>query len=469
MRILEFVLALTPLLWIPVGGLGRIRIGYALVALLTVGLFLGHAIWEGLRLQAAPIYLGVVLAAVVNLAPLGTAWRLAGDASAIALGVIGALACHVYPVFQFERPAGKFAIGTATYYLTDESRKELFGVTPNGKRRYVAQIWYPANHCDHPSATYRDSKALTWRSAHMSLIRTNACPGAEPASGAEGFPLVLFSPSSGGYRSQNTYLVEHLVSHGYAVVGFDHPYTCSRVVFQDGTIVYSMPDVWINLESRKTLRESLPKTQAALDENVGDMRHFLDQFSAGKLDTKLSSRINFSRVGAIGHSFGGAAAAALCRRDSRVLAGANLDGWMFGDVVADGVPKPFLFVIEDDPLWFNNPGPFPDTFAGVVNEGTKNYHDSIRKSIQKWGGCVARLKQATHVSYADMALYLQNFPWQPQPVVGPRVGHRFTRELLLGFLDQNLNQQAGALARAADRIGESLDLSCQAAPRENGQ
>ncbi|MFL6449394.1 MAG: hypothetical protein ACJ746_17185 [Bryobacteraceae bacterium] len=84
----------------------------------------------------------------------------------------------------------------------------------------------------------------------------------------------------------------------------------------------------------------------------------------------LTRFMDLSRAAVVGHSFGGAAAAELCRTDQRFRAGVNLDGWMFSGVKKEGISTPFLFVMEDDPLWFKNEGPFGKDEAGVVRAGT---------------------------------------------------------------------------------------------------
>ncbi|UOK63043.1 hypothetical protein MT997_34085 [Paenibacillus sp. OVF10] len=48
------------------------------------------------------------------------------------------------------------------------------------------------------------------------------------------YPVVLFSPGVRSARYQSMTAIEELVSHGYIVVGMDHPYTSARVTFPDG-------------------------------------------------------------------------------------------------------------------------------------------------------------------------------------------------------------------------------------------
>lgn len=459
MRPWELVIGLLPWFWIAASAALPDRTVNAVVGVMAIVSIAAHGFMEGFRLQAVPMYVAV---AVVLLAGwrMDTGWlRVAVLLICCSMSVVGLMACYVVPVFQFPTPQGPMAIGTRVFYFEDSGRADPFATPPAQTRKFVVQVWYPAAACTNPDAVYREAATLTWRSDHMRHVATHACVGAPVAAAPQRMPLVLFSPSSGGYRSQNTFLVEHLVSHGYVVATFDHPNTCSRVRFEDGSVAHSLPDVWLNLANRETLKQSLPKTTQLMMQNVADMQSFIDRWSGGDAQAgSIADRINWSSMAAIGHSFGGAAAAELCRRNHRVRAGANFDGWMFGDVVQQGVPKPFLFLIEDDPLWSSNPGPYGDDFDGLAREGTRDYHESMRHSVACCGSKLGRLKGAVHSSYADMALYMRRLPFRKDTIIEAETGHAVTRRLVLAFLDEELRGAKGKLKGEAEQVGEILEF-----------
>ena len=71
-----------------------------------------------------------------------------------------------------------------------------------------------------------------------------------------------------------------------------------------------------------------------------------------ELDTKDSSgrffrRLNMQQVGVFGWSIGGATALQFCHDDQRCKAAIDVDGYPLGSVVADGVKRPILFLMED--------------------------------------------------------------------------------------------------------------------------
>jgi dienelactone hydrolase len=61
---------------------------------------------------------------------------------------------------------------------------------------------------------------------------------------------------------------------------------------------------------------------------------------------RFIGRLDLTRVGAVGHSFGGAQSAQFCHDESRCAAGIDIDGLLFGNVVHEGMPKPFMFLME---------------------------------------------------------------------------------------------------------------------------
>ena len=80
------------------------------------------------------------------------------------------------------------------------------------------------------------------------------------------------------------------------------------------------------------------------------MRFVLDQLgrlNAANSGWLLSGQLDLERVGAVGHSFGGAQAAEFCRLDPRCKVGVDLDGLLLSDVIRSGLHQPFLFLLSE--------------------------------------------------------------------------------------------------------------------------
>jgi pimeloyl-ACP methyl ester carboxylesterase len=81
--------------------------------------------------------------------------------------------------------------------------------------------------------------------------------------------------------------------------------------------------------------------------DIGFVLDRLERLNGSDSSGKFTGRLDMTRVGVFGHSFGGATAAQFCHDDSRCKAGIDVDGAPFGSVVREGMDKPFLFLLSD--------------------------------------------------------------------------------------------------------------------------
>ncbi len=209
----------------------------------------------------------------------------------------------------------------------------------------VIDIWYPA--------TVSAGAPLADITARQpsSLKR----PGANSAVGqpmaAKTVPIVVYVPGWGSPRDDNTAALATLASHGYMVialndVGFDahrrqpapHHDARDQAAFDwstDAAMARSIDIANWRLR-RMTGRVSRVLNWLALRQDPGLRRLF-------------SERLDFTRIGALGFSFGGSVAAELTKTDQRIVAALNMDGWFFGLSVAQGVERPLLVFNSDFP------------------------------------------------------------------------------------------------------------------------
>jgi predicted dienelactone hydrolase len=73
----------------------------------------------------------------------------------------------------------------------------------------------------------------------------------------------------------------------------------------------------------------------------------LERLNTSDASGKFTGRLDMTRVGVFGHSFGGAQAAQFCHDDARCKAGIDVDGQPFGSVVQSGLHQPFMFLLSD--------------------------------------------------------------------------------------------------------------------------
>ena len=119
-------------------------------------------------------------------------------------------------------------------------------------------------------------------------------PAAETIAGqTAATPVVLFSHGLGGTREAATYLGEGWAAHGYVAVFLQHEGS------DDG--------VWKNLPPRQRMANM--KKAGNLDNfllRVGDVAAVIDQLEIWNADAKspLAGRLDMTKIGMAGHSFG---------------------------------------------------------------------------------------------------------------------------------------------------------------------
>ncbi|OQD57860.1 hypothetical protein BM536_000115 [Streptomyces phaeoluteigriseus] len=446
--------------WLPLAA--RPRVTVAAGAVLALSVIVLSAV--GIRWQMLPVLAGAAVALPFALSPLlrrragRPAWRarwwLALPGSAVCVGLIamGPVAAWAFPVPVFPEPSGRFAVGTHVVQWTDPRRPESFTADPHDRRTVVVQLWYPAQkspagtqraqylgRTEHEARTVSDALA---REAGLPgfLIdgvpraRTHSVFNAPVAGGGERFPVVLFSPGSGGVRTQNTAWAEELASHGYVVAALDHPYDSAAVVLADGRTVQATIASTGDRGKDGKLAIGWTAVRAA------DLRFVLNQLERvgrGELAGPLTGRLDTSRVAVTGHSMGGAAALQAARQDRRFDAVIDLDGYPHGPT-SPSLHQPTLALTQ---------AITPGTDPGYIPRLTKALELSTATSYR------LTIPGAAHLSFMDGPLYLP-----PTPSIVGSLGRTESPHVVaattLAFLDTTLRHKPGDLADALSAYGD---------------
>jgi dienelactone hydrolase len=253
---------------------------------------------------------------------------------------------------------GSFAVSRNMYVWTDPAHFDPLA-PPGTKRELFVWIWYPAEPRQQ-SQTLDDYLPAPWRTAvehlwgitkvltrDLSRIQVNSIRDAQVSSQQRSYPVVLMRGGLASLVISYTSLAEDLASHGYVVVGFDAPYRSSLVVFPDGRVIARAPQNDLDAVSGSSEEQLANKLVQAWS---GDMSFALDQLE--QLNTsdpsgRFPGRLDMRRVGAFGHSLGGAEALQFCHDDARCTAVIDVDGIPFGSVVHEGVTQPAMFLMSD--------------------------------------------------------------------------------------------------------------------------
>ena len=172
---------------------------------------------------------------------------------------------------------GRFPVGVRTIQALDAVRDRLF----------PCEIWYPAaaQHAGHDvgPGTQDVFTVPPHDTPRTQMAVRNAA--AQPGT----YPLIVFSHPSGGSRRAATFLCTHVSSHGYVVAALDHSeIVAAELARKEG-----------ETDEQKTARQ-----EAWITNRVPDIRFLLDHLlNRAAWDSEAS--VDASRIGIVGHSFGG--------------------------------------------------------------------------------------------------------------------------------------------------------------------
>lgn len=305
------------------------------------------------------------------------------------------------PFNDLPGPEGPYAVGTQIETWQDASRSEDFTDDPDDLRRIVVQYWYPAlpTNASAPLAyiTEPDVRMPAFAKSmglpkflvnHIRDVQTHSLPDAPPHPDADNLPLIVFSHGLGGMKTQNSIQAEELASRGYVVIAADHAYDAFLTLFDDGTTA----DYRSSGRGITTEEEFWAARGPQLATRTADVVFMLDVIAAAQNSAEivrqtarpnpLWQRVDLSRIGVFGHSFGGATSIMALDSDPRIRAAVVLDGWMVPvpeAVIDRGAAKPVLYLGQEswgEPLNYEKLSRFEDNSAVPVQTeiltGTKH-------------------------------------------------------------------------------------------------
>ena len=319
----------------------------------------------------------------------------------------------LFPGSKHMQVTGPYAVGTETYTWTDVSRDETF--TPEADQRKVTvQFWYP-----------------------------------EQADGT--YPLVVFSHGAFGYRMSNHSTFMELASNGYVVCSIDHPYHSFMTRQDDGNrVIVDMDFLQTAMAVENGQIEGLQlyeleRSWMAL--RTGDMNFVLDTILENvhaEPTEGVFTHIADDSIGVMGHSMGGATAAAIGRERSEVDAVVVLDGTMMGETIgySDGVEQ---FELQM----------YPKTILNVFNEDHAKQAEELGDSYSN-----TYMHNRSDLSHQVVVMGSGHLNFTDLPLVSPVLANLLgtgtvdagycmdlTNSLVLEFFDQTLKGKGPTVAR----------------------
>lgn len=374
--------------------------------------------------------------------PRRRTWIL-GALLAVVLLLGAGLAIALRPI-EMPEPGGAYGVGRTTRVVEDADRVVDLGAG-EGPRRLPVTVYYPAAKRQEEAVAYvpsaigdelrGDMGAFAFVPGAWGRIRAHVADDAPIAPGS--FPVVTFSPGIGTQPELYTTLLADIASRGHVVLSLTPTHSVPAALL-DGEVVRAT-DVGMNM-GPGTPAERTRASEAMGEVWVADILATLDAAERWNAsDPALAGAIDHTRVVAVGHSFGGAAAATASARDARILASVDMDGTPFGAPDAAGTGEPSM-LLEDPVL---SP---PGSRDAVAREAyVRNASVGYRVTIQG----------ASHQAFVtDLAVVASRFgfigDFGDRP---PRESVRFVVDHVAAFLDLTLRGEASPLLDARDEGG----------------
>ncbi|WP_310426303.1 hypothetical protein [Chamaesiphon sp. VAR_48_metabat_135_sub] len=224
----------------------------------------------------------------------------------------------------FPQPSGQWRVGVSDFIWDAPDRAGI-----------IAKIWYPTSDNQGIHSPYIDKIDRTLAiinpllksiiKLYISHITTPSFINATPIQYQDGCPIVLFSPGFQSINFLNTFYALEFASHGFIVIGINHPGTSAVTLLVDGSQVGFNPidveSVFAEYEQPKSLFSDLVVEQA---DNISKVLDAI--INANNTANSLWHQKINSKIFAVGHSIGGAASFVACGKDDRIAKGVNLDG-----------------------------------------------------------------------------------------------------------------------------------------------
>jgi predicted dienelactone hydrolase len=428
------------------------------IALIFIGILIAawYAAKDGVPWQMFPVFVGLLLLLIWQLREMrslrhATRKPLAA-LSIVALSTLSFALLLLIPMFTLPKPTGPYQVGTRIIYLKDTSRIEDQGPQQDLPRELVVQIWYPADSSTNHFAAYQRRSETTLATSYRSVLSTNSRLDAPIATQGSPFFVLLFNHGWGGRRTQDTFLTEDLASHGYVVAAIDHTYNAGRVAMPDHRIIddaFGFDPISPEVRTATQIRNVWDKE---LNKWVADESFVLTVLQNDNLDkaSPWYGRLNTSRAGAFGHSFGGAASVQICSTDPRIRAGLNMDGWTFGDISHRQPNDSLMFMYETA----STPRPqdlnSKDRATRIETELDVNDMEEVDSSLKQYGGYKLFVDGTSHMDFTDHSLVFPWREWRNRDHISSARIQTIVRDYVLAFFNKTLREETPALLQNED-------------------
>jgi pimeloyl-ACP methyl ester carboxylesterase len=302
----------------------------------------------------------------------------------------------------FPTPSGQWKVSTSNFIWNLPDRSGI-----------IAKIWYPSSSTNqHIHSPYIDDldrtlaamttgvsplSKLILNRLYLGRIQTPCEINAPLAQNQNRFPTILLSPGFGSVNFLNTFYALEFASHGFIVIGINHPGWNSGTLLVDGSQVACSKVDFNDIDRADPLLAEI------IEQKANNLSAILDRLFNLNTTTDgwLYQKIDLTRIFAVGHSTGGSASFLACGTDSRIAKGVNLDGFLYMDRIdITGTGKEFLLMLSDRDKYAPQ-GNKPQNIFDVLMARDKIRIDRLARysNVRQ-----ELLKSARHISFMDLPL-----------------------------------------------------------------
>jgi predicted dienelactone hydrolase len=468
LTMLSLAVAAGALMWAPAR---RARIVRWLSLAAGVSIML-HLALEGLRWQMVPAYALAIVFTVISLRAMQAEpgdttvrpWlrRTGAGLSLLLIGVSAACAA-LLPVFELAPPEGVFGVGTMTLHLVDSSRAEIITERLDDRRELIVQVWYPARVSAEAAAdpapyiapevgaAYANKYGLpAFATSHLNRVETHAYRNAPLADAQRAYPVLLFSHGYNVPPALYTSFLVDMASRGYVVASVNHTYESTAAAFPDGRVATfshafvlntHTAEMWAQIDSleqqyrrsKGAERLATLRTINRIYPNADMMRRWatdlsfvideLTRLHAEETASRFHQRLDLTRIGAFGHSAGGAAAGQVLLVDDRVRAGVNWDGAQWGDAIDAPFTQPFMMITADWDSTKFQPNPL------IYRQGSETAFYDLT------------IRGTGHSSFSDIPRLIPLQAVNQAGPIAPERAARITTAYTSAFFDRHLEEE----------------------------
>ena len=289
--------------------------------------------------------------------------------------------------FSYPEFSGQYQVATHSLLLTDPSRNETMIENTIDKRKLQIRFFYPR--APQPKNSRPEQLPVISEDAWLYLIghqqragkklrfdnyqnaQWNISISSELSSVQPDFPVLVFSHGYGYSAEYYAALCAELASKGFIIVAINHSYSANP------SDIGSDKPIWAKPLNREKISEYLPIWSA-------DQLFVIEQLSRinASQNSLFFQKLDLSRIGIFGHSYGGAASYHSASVDPRIKAVVNLDGTIF-NFEGNYLTQPFAFFVS------------------------KNHHPKFDYRFASENAYLVKLAQFNHISFTDHVLWWQ--------------------------------------------------------------